>query len=364
VTIEELFRRRLLFTVGKGGVGRTTTTLAIGLEAARRGLRVLLVELEGGHGLEHALTAQRSAPSPPPGIERIDHLVVDGRRALEEYLALVIPVRRLLRTIFSSKVYQYFVAAAPGLRELMAVGKIWYEAQRARPDPETNAEGGERPPDIVLVDGPATGHSLQYLRMPRAAAEAFPVGLVHREAERVQALLVDPKATAVVIATTAEEMPANETSEIYASLRALGLPTALLVVNQVHSAPVSAEELAALEGALPRAAGGSPGSLPSRRARKPPGGVEEPDGALFAEVLARAQEEAGWAAINGENIERLRMSVPLPTVRLPFLFAEEFGAEDVVRLSQILASQMSAATTGAKRGGRSSRRGGRAGDAT
>ena len=53
-----------------------------------------------------------------------------GAAALEEYLGLVIPVKRLLHTVFSSRIYQYFVAAAPGLKELMTVGKIWYEATR------------------------------------------------------------------------------------------------------------------------------------------------------------------------------------------------------------------------------------------
>ncbi len=343
MTLDELLRRRLVFTVGKGGVGRTTVTLALGLEAARCGKRALLVELEGSHGLQHAIEAQREASDPPPGLERVDHMVVDGRRALEEYLALIIPVRRLLRTVFSSNVYQYFVAAAPGLKELMTVGKIWYEADRKQRERATPG-GGVAAPDIVLVDGPATGHSLQYLRMPSAAADAFGAGLVHREAERILGLLRDEAATAVVVVTTPEEMPVNETGEIYAGLGELGLPRSLLVVNGVRRAPCSAAELEALRVALPEWARGedeaelpvgSGGAATERLADD----LREAEALLLA-VWRRAEEECSWAEIHRRNLERLAHLVPIPRVELPFLFSEEFGAAHVASLARALGTQL------------------------
>jgi anion-transporting ArsA/GET3 family ATPase len=314
VTIEELLGRRLLFTVGKGGVGRTTVTLALAFEAARRGRRTLVVELEGARGLARALEEQREVHPPAPELERITSLVVDGRRALEEYLSLIIPVRRLLKTIFSSSIYQYFVAAAPGLKELMTVGKIWYEAERR----EREGDG----PDLVLVDAPATGHSLQYLRMPQAALEAFPVGLVHREAERVLSLLRDPAATAVVMVATAEDMPTNETIEISRGLADLGMRGSLVVVNQVHEAPATAAQIAALREALGASAA--------------TGGAAR----LAQAVLARAEDEASWAEINAANRKRLADEVPAPQVALPYLFGEEFGPVEVRTLARHLAESL------------------------
>ncbi|MGH7860503.1 MAG: ArsA family ATPase, partial [Candidatus Binatia bacterium] len=194
-----LFDRRLLVVVGKGGVGKTSVSAAIGLAAAERGKRVLLVELEAENRLLPLLGFPPPSESGPseirPGLFRQS---VGGRAALEEYLSLVIPVKRVLRAIFDSRVYQYFVAAAPGLKELMTVGKVWYEVDQGRWD-------------LVIVDSPATGHSLQYLSMPKAAVETFPAGLVHREAKRVWELLQDPGKTGVVVVTIAEEMPVNET---------------------------------------------------------------------------------------------------------------------------------------------------------
>ncbi|MDG2303042.1 MAG: ArsA family ATPase [Candidatus Binatia bacterium] len=313
MSLSALLARRLLFTVGKGGVGRTTVTLALALEAARRGKRVLVVELEGARGLEHALGGLRRAADPASGLERISYLAVDGRAALEEYLAMVIPVRRLLSTIFESAIYQYFVAAAPGLKELMTVGKIWFEANRSE-------SGAEDAPEIVLVDAPATGHSLQYLRMPAAALEAFPVGLVHREAERVLGLLRDPLATAVVVVSTAEEMPANETLEIFSGLGEIGLSIAALVLNQVHSAPCDPSVLERLGRAV---------SDEERRS----------DDLLFAEAVRRAEEEAGWARLNARQVERLREATGTTTTVFPYLFREEFGATEVLALAGILRSE-------------------------
>jgi len=317
-----------VFTVGKGGVGRTTVTLGIALEAARRGHRVLVVELEGARGLEAALGALRAAAHPPAGLDRITYMMIDGRRALEEYLGLIIPVRRLLKTVFSSSVYQYFVAAAPGLKELMTVGKLWYEAETRNPPDRAGASDGH---ELVLVDGPATGHSLQYLRMPQAALEAFPSGLVHREAERVVGLLRDPDATGVVVVTTAEEMPANETFEMVRGLGELELHTAMLVVNQVHTAPCGREEISGLPVApvapleAPRARGGARATLAPEH--------------LVGEVVARAVEEIGWAEINAAHVERLA-AVDAPMVRLPYLFTEEFGADEVCRLGREMATQL------------------------
>ena len=309
MSVASLLSRRLVFTVGKGGVGRTTVTLAMALEAARQGKRVLVVELEGARGLERAFEALRSSLPHTSATHRIRYLAVDGQAALEEYLGMIIPVQRLLRTIFDSAVYRYFVAAAPGLKELMAIGKIWFEADRSRSD--------EDAADLVIVDAPATGHSLQYLRMPQAALEAFPVGLVHSEAERVLRLLRDPAQTSVAVVSTAEEMPANETLEIFAGLQHIGLSVGALFVNQVHRSPCEAGTLRRLRDAAD---------------------VEDVE-PLFREAVDRAEEEAGWADLGAVQVARLSDSLEREPVVLPYLFCEEFGPAQVRALSDLLVSE-------------------------
>jgi len=301
-----LFDRRLVFIAGKGGVGKSTVATSLAIASARRRRRTLLVGLDFSDRARAIAGLRQAEGNEPvevlPGLFRLN---VDGKTALEEYLHLVIPVKRVLRAVFESRVYQYFVAAAPGLKELMAIGKIWYEVDRGRWD-------------LVVVDSPATGHALQYLRMPKAAYEAFTSGLVHREAKRVWNLLSDPRSTAVSVVTVAEELPVNETVTICDQVRGdLRLPSGELFVNRFHSPSFSAADVERAE----------------KRLRSGTGSAAD---ALHAAVVAAAREEVGWAASNARYRDKLAAETGWPLVLLPFLFREEFGFADLETLSQAI----------------------------
>ncbi|MBI3768785.1 MAG: ArsA family ATPase [Deltaproteobacteria bacterium] len=294
----DLFERRVFFVVGKGGVGKSTVAALLAVAVAERGKRVLLAQMGPGRRLAEVLGVDGGSEAPAEVFPGLCFLTIDGETALGEYLGLVLAVKRVHRLVVGSKLYHHFVAAAPGLKELMTVGKIWYEEQLE--------SGRGRKWDAIVVDAPATGHSLQYLRMPAAAYEAFGAGLVRREARRVLDLLEDPGRTAVCPVTTAEEMPVNETTEMYTQLRErLRMPLGVLFVNRVHAAPLAPE-------AVPAAPAGA--------------------SSLVVDVLRCGREEAGWSAINAHYLARLRANVPMPTVELPFLFSEEFGLSEVRRL--------------------------------
>jgi anion-transporting ArsA/GET3 family ATPase len=320
-----LLDRRLHVVVGKGGVGKTTVAAALALLFARGGRRTLAIEMDFTGHLPVLLGAAGPALAPQAVSRNLHVLSVEGRAALEEYLGLVIPVKRLLHTVFSSRIYQYFVAAAPGLKELMTVGKIWYEA--------TRSEGGRPSWDAIVVDAPATGHSLQYLRMPQAARDTFGAGLVQREAAKIVGLLQDAATTAVHLVTLAEEMPVAETLETAEQLRdVLQMPLGWVVVNRLHRRSFPADVVAALEAAPPA----------SHAAERP----------LLACIAERAVEESGWAAINQANLARLRSGVAdAPLIELPLLFVEEFGAPQLAQLSAVFEAALAtpAATVAGRR---------------
>ena len=318
-----LLQRRLHFVVGKGGVGKTTIAAALALLLVRRGRRTLAVEMDAVGRLPTLLGGRGVGYVPTQVAPGLHVLGLDGRAALEEYLGLIIPVKRLLATVFASKLYQYFVAAAPGLKELMTVGKIWYEA--------TREEAGRPCWDAIVVDAPATGHSLQYLRMPQAAREAFGAGLVQREATKITGLLRDRQTTAVHIVTLAEETPVTETLETRTQLvEALGPPLGFVIANRVHRRRFSPAVLERLH---------APTASPAA------------ERALLACVADRATEESGWASINEAHLGRLRAGIgDAPLVELPFLFVEEFDRSCVEQLARLLEAGVAADSHGAARG--------------
>lgn len=315
-----LFDRRLLIVAGKGGVGKTTVACALGLLAAQLGKRTLLAEVDG---VGRAAALLGVAPGPlgtacpvRPGLAVMS---VEGSAALAEYLGIIIPVKRFLQAVLSSRIYQYFVAAAPGLKELMTIGKIWYEAERT-------GEDGKRQWDIVVLDAPATGHSMQYLGMPRAANEVFHAGLVGRESQRLVDMLTDPALTAINLVSTAEEMPVNETREMYGRIRnELEMPLGCLFVNRLHRTKITGEALRRLDRCIASIGNGKEKSLAT-------------------EALQRAREELGWAAINRRYLAELRAEIDLPLVEIPYLFAEEFGAAQVQEITHLVEAQLVPAT--------------------
>ncbi|HXW83563.1 MAG TPA: ArsA-related P-loop ATPase [Candidatus Binataceae bacterium] len=218
--LEQLLARRLLVLLGKGGVGKTVLGAALATVAAERGLRTLVMETDSRAPLA---CMYGLAPDYRPREIRANLAVMtlDGARALEEYLGMVVPGRAILHAVTASPLYQFFVQAAPGLRELMMLGKVLFEIERKVNDPAYH--------DLVMLDAPASGHALALLRMPAAARATFGDAVVGREARNIARLLHDRKRTALLEVTTSDPLAISETIELLDSLRAMDLgPTAIL----------------------------------------------------------------------------------------------------------------------------------------
>ena len=297
--MEGLLDRTLLYVTGKGGVGKTTVAASLGLAAAARGRRAIVCEVAEQDRVSRAFAREGVQREQEVRLaENLWAISIDPTAALREWLA-----RQLggagFRLLARSSAFQYFVAAAPGAKELITIAKVWELAQLERWDSHN------RTYDLVIVDAPSSGHGLAMLTAPRTFGEIARVGPVRRQAFRVRDMLGDPRRTGYVAVALPEEMPVNETLELGPRLvEAVGLGLDAVVVNGLYPERFSSQDAGTLRSAaadtLPPAAG------------------EAIRAALTEHARARAQRS---------HLRRLKRGAGAPVHTLPFLFEAEVGLD-------------------------------------
>src|SRR5204863_2002144 len=204
----ELLDKRLVLVTGKGGVGKTTVAAALGLKAASRGRRTILCEVAQQERLPALFGGRPAGHSEHELAPGLSAMSIDPERAKEEWLRYELRSNALAGLLGHSRLFHYLTAAAPGLTELVTIGKVWELAQLQRKTAQAS------PYDLVIVDSPATGHGVAMLRAPRTFSEVARVGPIHRQAGKIHSFLADPAATGVLTVALPEEMPVNETLEL------------------------------------------------------------------------------------------------------------------------------------------------------
>src|SRR5579872_255076 len=222
--LNENLARRVLIVLGKGGVGKSTLSAALAKVATLSDYRALIMECDARAPLA-AIFGIKPSFTPTQVAYNLDLMTLDGRAALEEYLRLVVPGRMLLKAVFASRIYQFFVQAAPGLRELMMLGKVFYDASK-----DDAKLPGRR---IIIVDAPASGQAMSLLKMPAAALSTFGDSVVGKEARNIERMLRDRRNCAIVQVTTADSLSISETIETHVQLRKIHLAPAAVIFNRM-----------------------------------------------------------------------------------------------------------------------------------
>lgn len=313
--------KRLVFVMGKGGVGKSTVACALGLLAARRGKRVILCELAQQERMSRAFHREGvgfEETELAPGLAAIS---IDPQRALEEYLRVQVG-STLFHLLFENRIFQYLAAAAPGAKELVTMGKVWELAQLERP--WTGAEGRY---DLVIVDAPATGHGLGILRAPRTFRDIARVGPIRRQAGRIDSFVRDLRRTGVVCVALPEEMPVAEALDLRERLgEELGLGLDAVVVNGLLPERFTEAEARTLADAgRSEADDGEPGGT-SRDG--------EPGDAARAALRAALSEHRRARDQRGQ-LRRLEDEAGA-TVTLPYLFRHDLDLDAIELLSREL----------------------------
>lgn len=236
-----LLDKELLIVTGKGGVGKTTVAASLAWSASQLGKRVLAIELDAKGDLDLCLVGPGRPPAGPPSYEpkerqpRLWVMAMDPEESLKEYLRIFLRIPFVTRVGVLSGIFDFVANAAPGVREVVTVGKFAYEVR-------------EHNYDLVIVDATATGHVVGQLDAPQAINELVGVGLIRGQTEWMSQILTDPERTALVAVTTAEEMPVVETIELVSSLRKkVNVHLGAVIVNRVLDAPFTKNDLEVFE---------------------------------------------------------------------------------------------------------------------
>ena len=301
--LDPLIRKRLLIVAGKGGVGRSTVSAAIGVAAARSGVRAIVVETAGRADVPPMLG--RPAGDPLTEVEllpRLHHVTIDRRGALEEYLRQEVPGPIPAAVLARSRTFELFVEATPGMSDLLTIGKVWELGRRPRKKPRTD------PYDLVILDAPASGQLVGLLAAPRTFSQLARVGPVAGQAARIEHAITDNADVGAVVVTTPEQMAVTETLELQSTLsERFGIDLGAVVVNRLLPARFSPEDGLALAAA--------PDDPAIRSARW---------------FHARVQAQRG-------ELERLVGQLQaVPCITLPFLFEAEIGRGHIEHLAELL----------------------------
>ena len=301
---------------GKGGVGKTTVSATLARAAALSGLSTLVVEVEGKSGLA-AMFGQRalgydevvlSAGGGPDGAADVRARTLTADNALVEYLKDH-GLSRVSQRLVSSGALDIVATAAPGIKDILLLGKV----------KQLERSGVA---DLIVLDAPAAGHAITFLQSARSLLDSVGVGPINAQARDVLELLEDHQRCQVMLVTLPEETPVNEAAETAFSLEdKVGIGLGPIVVNGVypHVEALDTDPVAAAAAA----------------------GVSLRDGEAEA-LAAAAAFRRDRVALQDEQVGRLADQLPLPQLRLPFLFTTEIGPAELDRLAGAMLADIDA----------------------
>jgi len=310
-----LLDRKLVFVTGKGGTGKTTVASALALLAATQGQKVLICEVDAKGELAGYYESPPTAFKEREVQPGLFAMTMDTEASLREYLKIQLHIPIVGRIGPVAKAFDFLATAAPGVREIMTVGKLCFEVR-----------DGDW--DMVVVDAPATGHIVGQLAAPQAVNGLVKVGLIRTQTDWMLDMLSDPAITGLLAVCTPEEMPVTETIELADRVREeTTVQLAAVVVNRVLPELFGRQEEAVFD------------------ALATPGPLAELDGLIDGDagpVLEAARLAVTMRRTRSTHLERLRKGIDpdVPLLYLPFLFSRSHGLRTTKQVASSLAEEL------------------------
>ncbi len=314
-TVPSLTDLRLVFVTGKGGTGKTAVASALALYASQRGKRVLICEVDAKGDVAGYYESGTTGFHEREVLPGLWAMTMDTEASLREYLKLQLRIPVVGRIGPLAKAFDFVATAAPGVREILTVGKLCYEVR-------------ERRYDLVVVDAPATGHIVGQLAAPQAINNLVKVGLIRSQTDWMLDILSDPGQTGLLVVCTPEEMPVNETIDLAHRVRTqTTVRLAAVVVNRVLPELFGRKEEEVFDAL------GTPVALAEldRLVQGEAGPVLE--AARLAVTLRRTRST---------HLDRLRRGIDpsVPLLYLPYLFNRSHGLRTTRQVAASLGEEL------------------------
>ena len=314
----DLLGRRLLVVTGKGGVGKSTVAAALALVAAKRGKRVLVVDVDAKGTIADRFESGPVGFKPIEVMPGISLMAMDTEASLAENIRLNLRVPIIGRLGPLARALDFVATAAPGVREILTIGKVCWEVRESI---EGRADW-----DIVIVDAAATGHVIAQLGAADAIGDLVSVGPVRGQTAWMSELLADPAITSLNVVTTPEEMPVAETIDLVTRARTeLKVPLGAVIVNRVLP------ELFTHADDAMFATLSTPPVVDALVAQVGAGTTAVMDAARLAVAMRRSRIE---------HLSHLRDSVDLPMLFVPYLFARSQGRRETGMVADALTAEL------------------------
>jgi|YelNatPaOPRAMG01_1025707.scaffolds.fasta_scaffold07590_4 anion-transporting ArsA/GET3 family ATPase len=230
--LEKLSKSRLIFVTGKGGVGKSIISASLGMAFHNVGHRPLLVEFFPDKRLEHIFKLNAEIYRETEIKKDFNYINISSSEALAEYIRRQLILDTISKFVLNTKFYRYLSSTAPGLKELVAIGKL-YDLEKKRDN------DGNYLYDPIIVDAPQLGKFIPFIKTPQTIMNMFKIGPVKKEAEKVNSLICSNK-SAVVIVSTGDKMAISETIEAKKELFSIKYPVVrLIIINMAISEKIS-----------------------------------------------------------------------------------------------------------------------------